>query len=252
MKDIARNFKWLKIAALILAMPGIAPVNAEPDPLHRGLPDQLPSGILEQDRFVAFKQTEDTFRAPLGFSYVINGKPLPPGDFSALDEIFHESFFAHLPVGSRIQVRKNASQEEVWDYPVGTRVVHLIEFRSVPKQVYELRIVQKRENGTWAYGVYSPLSTDSTKLELHKYVGTLPAQFSFKHERGNDVQLGLRRINLRSCQHCHAMNSPSRHQYETVEEAGPCGFAPHNPEIKTSWVEKYRAIHGHAGAVFEE
>jgi hypothetical protein len=218
-----------------------AAVCSQELPPWSGLPDKLPSDFMTREFFVPFTQTPETFHAPIAASIVLNDKPVPPRDLATMSLVFEEAFAARLPRGQSIQVKKDSQNRKVWDYPIGTRVVHAIHFRTLPPQVFEIRLEQKMEGGRWAFGLYTPAGNG---LELNRYGGMRPETYSFKLATGEPTKISLSHMNLQSCRNCHFANSPSKYQFPSAEMAGPCGFGPANPSLTTEWAQHYFKMHG--------
>src|SRR5213080_3557801 len=96
-------------------------------PQSRGLPDELPADLVERDGYVLFDGVPG-----------LNGPPsngparFTPDDVTRSD-VFDEDHGALLPHGARITRRWNGAGQEVWNYPVGTRVVHRFFLKTAPR-----------------------------------------------------------------------------------------------------------------------
>lgn len=205
-------------------------------PQSTGLPEALPYDFIKTQMMVAFEQTADTFHAPIAAKVIINGKPIPPRDTASLGVIFAEYFFASLPKGQPIQILEQGNLQKVWNYPVGTNIVHLIVFKTQPIQIFEMRLEQKMKSGQWAFGLYTP---SKAGLQLNHYSGIKPESFDVALTSGQNVKVELSHLNLESCRGCHFMNSPSKYQYPSVTVAGPCGFGPANQDLTVDWANRY-------------
>ncbi len=208
-------------------------------PLYAGLQECLPLNYLEQEKFVAFEEPVAERPAPLGFAFEINGEKVAASNRAKLQSVFAESQLVKVPHGKSIQSIRDEKDRPVWIYPTGTEVVHLISFRSKEKTIFELRMIRKLENGTWAYGSYSPSLECQQGLKLNTYSGVPPYETTFLNEENQATSVKLKRINLQTCRGCHFSDSPADYQYKTKEEAGPCGFVPTNPHLNSSWAMDY-------------
>src|SRR5438094_8797740 len=87
-------------------------------PQSRGLPDEVPADLVERDGYVLFDGVAGLSGPPA------NGPArFTPPDMTRAD-VFEEDHAALLPRGARIARRRDRAGQEVWSYPVGTRVVH--------------------------------------------------------------------------------------------------------------------------------
>lgn len=216
------------------------------EPLYAGLPESLPADYLRKERFVEFEQMFFEFRAPLGSSFAFNGAPVATTDYKKLEEVFVETFLAKLPRGTQITTSRHSQNgKEVWHYPIGTEVVHLIELNSEPRSVFELRVAKRMSETRWAFGTYSPkvLGEVSPTLLLNQYAGAPKDGFTVVRPDRQKIDVTLGRINLQSCRNCHFVNSPSQYQYPSFKEAGPCGFVPANTKVKDGWAGRYQDAH---------
>lgn len=213
-------------------------------PLYQGLPDTLPADLVQSAGFVELQMIPDGARAPLGFSFFLNGRSVPPTDHAALAEVFSEKFYARVPEGARIISSRDPQDRTVWNYPAGTRALHLATLTDAAKSIFELRLIEKQSSGQWAYGVYSPLAASPGVLALHRMENSDPLLFTLERTDGKRIEVSMRRINNQSCRGCHFINSASRHQYANPSLAGPCHFVPDNGPGIARWVKDYVARHG--------
>ncbi len=260
MKTLAR-FPLGGLLALSLAF--VTPsMSARAGELSDGLPERLPYQALEKPELLPFLQEATGPVAPFGAQVQVGGKTLTHAQARAL--LFSEEFAASIPPGTQVQVSKNSDGLEVWNYPTGTRVEHRIRWKTSDAPVFELRVIEKLPNGRWAFGMYTPeenappsnSSSNSGSgtlpqpltpkkpdhdLVLNRYSGTPSQSFKLKPVgQADEIQVNIRKLPLQHCQHCHFMHSPSGHQYETEDDAGPCGFAPANSEnIRKGWAESW-------------
>src|SRR5438128_466595 len=137
------------VAALVLGVLAGAPHAKGRRPQSRGLPDEVPADLVERDGYVLFEGVPGMNGSPS------NGPArFTPADVSRSD-VFDEDHGALLPHGARIRRRWNGTGQEVWDYPVGTRVVHRFFLNTEPRRrLFELRVVEKLADGRWAFGAY--------------------------------------------------------------------------------------------------
>lgn len=232
----------LQIFALVLfAAAGFA------GDLFSGLPSEISPSYPEEQKFVRFGAIEN-LHAPLLARPKLDGGD---GRSFSMADVFEEQFYARLPDGKRIIVSKGSDGLESWDYPPFTQVIHRILIRSVPRRIFELRIIWQREDGTWAYGLYAPKLVDgredeAVKLQLLRQ-GSGAVQIDANIHgisSSGPVRITGNRINVQSCQRCHFMSTPARHQYKDHNSAGPCGFVGANPTID-AWAQNYERLHGH-------
>ena len=200
-----------------------------------GLPDEVPADLVERDGYVLFDNVSGV-KGPAS-----NGPArFTPGDVDRSD-VFEEDHAALLPCGARIERSRIGAAQEVWHYPVGTRLVHRFFLRTVPRRtLFELRIAEKRPDGRWAFGAYEWHGGGSVRLRRVMAHDV----FEVDVPRGH-VGVELDRLHPDSCRLCHAMHSPQAYQYEDVEHVGPCGFGPANASLLTQWAPDYQAKHGY-------
>lgn len=239
----------MNISALVSILSSLAadPFIAEA-PLYIGLPESIDADLLYQEGFLEFSQLEGGMRAPLGAGVEFNGERIDPHNREALSVVFSEVHFANVPGGTRIRAKNDSQGQEVWSYPEGTRVAHKISIKTRPEKLFELRMIQKRADGTWAFGTYIPRISETTgaplKLSLIQTSERQP-YFEATNQIGEkNVSISLTRIRSTTCQRCHAATSPSSHQYPTLAETGPCGFVPANRENVLKWSDGFAQKHG--------
>jgi len=200
----------------------------------RGLPDEVPADLVERDGYVLFDAIAGVSGPPA------NG----PARFTPPDvtrgDVFEEDHAALLPLGARIERRRNRAGQEVWGYPVGTRVVHRFFLRTAPRSLFELRVAEKLPDGRWAFGAYERRAGPSLLLRRRMVHET----FEVDVPRGH-VGVEMDRLHPESCRLCHAVHSPQAYQYRDREHAGPCGFGPANPSLPTEWAPAYQLRHGY-------
>ena len=221
------------VAALVLGVLASGH-GKESRPQSRGLPDELSTDLVERDGYVLFDGITGLKGPPA------NGPArFSPPDITRTD-VFDEDHAALLPPGTRIERQRNRAGQEVWSYPVGTRVVHRFFLRTVPPRLFELRVAEKLPDGRWAFGAYERSSGPNLRLRRRM------AHESFEVDvpRGH-VGVEMDRLHPESCRLCHAVHSPQSYQYRDREHAGPCGFGPANPSLPTQWAPAYQLRHGY-------
>lgn len=204
-------------------------------PPWEGLPEMLPSDFPRQLGFLEFSQSNEGASAPLAVQVMVDGA-------APSFQVFQEQFLAFLPSNTTIQASQSSQGREVWQYPVGTTSVHVIDFDSEPAVPFEMRLVRQMTPGHWAFGAYR---FESGRWVLNKASGVLPESFTvrFKAEPGAS-RVDLKRINPLSCRNCHFMNSELA-QFPTRESAGPCGFVPWNETLSKDWEKRFESEMGY-------
>ena len=203
-------------------------------PQSRGLPDEVPADLVERDGYVLFDGVAGGKGPPA------NGPArFTPPDVTRAD-VFEEDHAALLPEQVRIERRWNSAGEEVWSYPVGTRVVHRFFLKTAPRRLFELRVIEKLPDGRWAFGAYE--ARGGAHLRLRRRM--VHEVFDVELPRGR-VGVEMDRLHPESCRLCHAVHSPQAYQYRDREHAGPCGFGPANPSLLTGWAPAYQVRHGY-------
>lgn len=198
------------------------------------LPKSLPKNILRSG-FLSYAPNPDGLQAPLFSSFQIKGNAYP-----SLSDWMSESHHAYLPEGQKIEYSTDKFGREIWNYPTGFRVVHLIELHSTPPEVFELRIVEKLENGRFAFGVYLPAGEHFELMEE----ADRSQQKRVKSGRRGTSELTFQRINIRSCRHCHSSTTNSRYQYSRIDLTGPCEFAPGTKGLRERFTKEYLKAFG--------
>ncbi|MBI3552487.1 MAG: hypothetical protein HY077_08205 [Elusimicrobia bacterium] len=203
------------------------------DPLYKGLPDSITRDFPGREGFVAFEHIpgEDP---PVGGRLRISDPDLK------LRDVFDDESFARLPVGATIR-RDTSRSPEAWDYPVGTRVMHKLFFKTAPPRLFELRLAQKLPDGKWGFGIYMAEEGSDT-LQLHRE-GFPPLAFDLVIA-GKPVRVELNRLIPGSCRACHWARGHGNHQFPDMEHVGPCGFVPANDDLLGRWARDYAARHG--------
>ena len=225
------------LVAALLLLGGLAAAHQGKGsrPQSLGLPDELPADLVERDGYVLFDGVPG-----------LNGPPSNgPARFTPEDvtrsDVFDEDHGALLPHGARITRRWNGAGQEVWNYPVGTRVVHRFFLKTAPRpRLFELRIAEKLADGRWAFGAYDWRAGPNVRLRRSMAHDV----FDVDVPRGH-VGVEMDRLHPESCRLCHAVHSPQAYQYRDKEHVGPCGFGPANPSMLTRWAPAYQVRHGY-------
>lgn len=266
-----------------------------------GLPPTISPTFLDEEGFLPFEEISEAEArrlrepkrytlAPIATDFLFDGQTVSVWDRAGQHLVFSEETFAHLPVGAPIAVRRDAQNREVWDYPVGFAVSHVIRFRDDARTPYEVRLVKKIPSGAWAYGVYEPAIVDGARqvLKLNTYEGWPEVQYQVHLSHaptpasnlvgvtsgaGTEtapllasrvVDVKLKRVKLDTCQGCHFANSIADYQYEVLKDdgrvdfkasaarTGPCGFVPGHPTLKSDWAARYETAHPGEPAFREE
>lgn len=203
---------------------------------------------------------------PIGFAMTVGEREIAPLDYPTQDKFFAQTTYAGMPKGEKIQIsfaHFGKVIREVWDYPIGTLLVHRIDFKTTPPSIYELRLVWLDRNRQWHFSTYSPKEFGSSKPQdfLRNSYGRdhPPIEVNAVFSEWNPQKasrLSMKRINLASCQACHYSTSPSAYQYQvakpdgsidvaaSIARTGPCGFTPNNPWAFWTWGRDYHAKHG--------
>ncbi len=205
------------------------------------LPDQLSARYLLDQAFFPFQEVPGAM-TPYFSSLSIDGNPVSMGS-SQVSQIFKDSTQAHIPEGTLILKSTDSSGREVWNYPIGTEVAHEINFNDINNTLFELRLVRKISATMWDFGTYSPSS--SSTLQRNYYSGNASFSTTLQMNSGSSSFIELRRISLSSCKDCHFHESSATYQYPSLEETGPCGFAPNNYGVQ-SWINQYQSRYGHS------
>ncbi|MBI4345583.1 MAG: hypothetical protein HY553_01930 [Elusimicrobia bacterium] len=198
-----------------------------------GLPPELPAHYGVED-FLDFERIEG-LRRPVASQITFDGARPDP---ARLDAVLRDEHGILLPPGGRIRRLSPDTPDESWEYPAGTRLTHRFYWADTASTVFELRLIERRADGRWAFGSY--LRTADGKLRLLQRQET--AAFALELE-GRAVQVALTRLPPESCRRCHAAASPNR--YRDVERAGPCGFGPANAALLRGWADRFRAARGY-------
>ncbi len=197
---------------------------------------------------------------------------------------FEESSWAFVPTDKSILITYDKRGREVWNYPEGFFVLHEIRFKNQFRTLFELRVVARGQE-SWNYGVYEPADWEGkSELEFGSKLATgenSNSSKSFLLERGfqsesrienraffnfhsthkkkyeqkylgelSVLSSSLGKPAFQSCKACHFSSSPAAYQYSSAEAAGPCGFVPPNPYLKTQWHKKYKEKYPHAVGPF--
>jgi hypothetical protein len=211
--------------------------------LSDGMKETLSLDHLKENYFLEFHNYRAMPRAPIAARVVINEEPVR--SFEELLKVFSEEVMAHIPEGQTIKASRNNMNKEVWRYPVGTQVVHYLTFNDKDSTVFEFRMMERVNDKRWAFGVYHKDEQEGN-FKLQHYKGLLPKEYSFEGRDGKDYNLKLNHIPLHVCQNCHNRTTSAPHQYNNIEDVGPCEFTPNNPKVKKDWVNKFIKERGYS------
>lgn len=225
---------WLAVVLAVAASAADAQHAFHGRPNAAGLPAELPADYADREGFVFYDGI------PGMEAIVANGSPKFVPEDARPSEVFSDAEAALLPPGERIRRRTNGAGQEFWDYPVGTRVIHVFHVNTSPRTLFELRLVQKFPDGTWSFGAYEP-DADG-RLRLRRRMERVV--FDADVPRGR-VRVDMNRLHPESCRLCHALHSPNNYQYRDEAHTGPCGFGPANPRLMTRWAPAYERRHGY-------
>ena len=214
--------------------------------LYAGLPPMMSPTLPEDDGFVQFPNIAEPDDIPLGRDWSFDpagstGTFNPP---LSMEQMVDEEGWARLPDRGVIGRSVNRAGQAVWDYPVGTRLLHRIYMNSLPqKSLFEVRYIEKRPDGKWAMGLYHPEGAprplrDTGNLALLTAAGA-ETTFELRTSSGA-VRVNVKRLQPDSCRHCHFNMGEGGYQYPDEEHTGPCGFVPANAGLTTTWAERYR------------
>lgn len=167
--------------------------------------------------------------------------PLPEGFL--LKDVFTSDHWVRIPPSSVIFTHKDRQDRTIWNYPVGTELIHRIFLNEREPKLFEVRMIKKITDRKWAFALYA--KDGEGKLRRHED-GSPDLQFKVQTLKGS-VPIQMKRLHPESCRHCHWMDitSPSAFQFESPDEAGPCGFGPTNEHLKKEWAPKYQSKQGY-------
>ncbi|MBT7610906.1 MAG: hypothetical protein HN576_14185 [Bacteriovoracaceae bacterium] len=209
--------------------------------LSDGMKEILSLDHLKENYFLEFHNFRTMPRAPIAARVIINEEPAR--SFEDLLKVFTEKVLAHIPDGQTITATRNNMNKEVWRYPIGTQVIHYLTFNDEYDSVFEFRMMERVSDTRWAFGIYHK---EENKFKLQHYKGLLPKEYSFVGKDGKDYSLKLNHIPLHVCQNCHNRTTSAPHQYNNLEDVGPCEFTPNNPKVKYDWVKKFTQERGYS------
>lgn len=207
--------------------------------LSDGMKPELSLTHVEDNDYLSFENFRERPRAPIAAGILINDKR--PTTLKEILAVFSEDFKAFIPDGKTIKESTNNDGLPVWRYPVGTKVIHQLNFKDDKSTLFELRMIERVNDKRWAYGVYHP---KEGQLSLQDYRGQLPKEFILKTKDGRPLNVKLRHIPLHVCQNCHRNTTSAPHQYQGPKDVGPCEFTPVNPKVKKDWVRAYEEAFG--------
>lgn len=202
--------------------------------ISEGMQKSLPLTHRQDSSYLEFENFRTRPRAPIAAGISINGERVR--SMEEIFAIFSEEVAAFLPEGKTIKESTDSEGRLVWRYPIGTKVIHQLNFKNDKKSLFELRMIERVSDKRWAFGVYHPVNG---KLELQNYQGRLAKEFNLRTTDGKDLNVKLSHIPLNVCQNCHNNTTSAPHQYESRQDVGPCEFTPVNPKVKNDWVNGY-------------
>lgn len=226
----------MRIFSLILVMIFSLSANSK---LSDGMAKTLPANHVEKGSYLYFENFRTRPRAPIAGRVVINGKRARTMD--DLFQVFSEDVAASLPKDQKIKESINSEGQTVWRYPIGTKVIHQLDFKDDKKSIFELRMMERVNDKRWAFGIYI---LNGNKFELQDYEGHKDEEYHLK-QNGDDLHIKLHHIPLHVCQKCHSRTTSAPHQYKDLMDVGPCEFTPTNPFVKKDWVENFKREFGY-------
>lgn len=204
-----------------------------------GMQEELPLTHVQDNDYLEFHNFRTRPRAPIAAGIKINDQPVR--SLEEIFSVFSEEVAAVLPEGQTIKESTDSEGRIVWRYPIGTKVIHQLNFKNDKKSLFELRMIERVSNKRWAFGVYHPIEG---KLKLANYPGRLPKEFNLRTHDGKPLNIKLSHIPLNVCQNCHNNTTSAPHQYESRIDVGPCEFTPTNPNVKDKWVKEFISAFG--------
>lgn len=202
--------------------------------LSEGMQESLPLTHRTDHSYLEFENFRTNPRAPIAAGIMINGQRVR--SMAEIFSVFKEEVAAYIPEGATIKESIDAQGRYIWRYPIGTKVIHQLNFKDDKESLFELRMIERVSDKRWAFGVYHPVNG---KLELASYRGRLDKEFQLRTEDGKDLNIKLSHIPLNVCQNCHNNTTSAPYQYQGGEDVGPCEFTPANPKVKNDWVSGY-------------
>lgn len=202
--------------------------------LSDGMQKSLPMSHVQDNDYLGFENFRTRPRAPIAARIQINDQPVR--SMEEIFSVFEEIVAATLPEGKTIKESTDAEGRLVWRYPIGTKVIHQLNFKDDKHSLFELRMIERVTDKRWAFGVYHPING---KLELQDYQGRLAKEFDLRTADGKPLNIKLHHIPLNVCQNCHNNTTSAPHQYESREDVGPCEFTPTNPKVRNDWVKGF-------------
>ncbi|HVC09990.1 MAG TPA: hypothetical protein VNH15_08650 [Elusimicrobiota bacterium] len=230
--------------------------DAAAGPAYAGLPTSIPADWPQTQGFVPFKGIPGDFLVAEvnGHEIAFEDGAVAPG--LALSQVVDQEEAALLPSGRtirrelvRLRYRGRNWSYEIWHYPAGSQVIHLITDHASGK-IIELRLLQKRpdgprgENGPWSFGIYRP-RPGQNPAELYLYAPKnekSPESEEFALPGGGKFR--WTHLPPSSCRSCHSSMGDGWYQYPDDSRAGPCGFVPANPSLLGDWARRYRQSRG--------
>ncbi|MBI4057503.1 MAG: hypothetical protein HY399_08170 [Elusimicrobia bacterium] len=205
----------------------------------------------DQPRFISPNYPEDNGfvrydahpkKAPFGEDIRIDGTPWYEVPNLKLFDVFTEDSWAKLPPQTCIQRYVNNRGFEFWSHPKGTSFIHRLFLKTSPPRLYELRQIEKMEDGPggrWAFRRYVT-TQDPNNLKLWTFH---PDDWKYYHElqfslpaTPRDMTVTLKRY-TRQCTSCHVTGSQNNLIDGSPRVAGPCGFTPMDLKADKQWAK---------------
>ena len=184
-----------------------------------------PLNILEISPFVEYQKFRDFPRAPIGMGLKINNAYVTNDE---LGKYFVENFYAYIP--SPILVDTKSTH---WQYPIGTQLVHFVRLKNKARTYFELRIIEKRNDGVWAFGEYLP--TDKQWQLVDSETETKNIDIHYTTEDNIKAHLQMQTVPQQVCANCHRGTTTHDWPKDSPDAAGPCEMTPENPNLMTQW-----------------
>lgn len=207
-------------ACLLWLAAGVAGQPVIPHSL--GLPPELPAALKELDGYEDFPAIYDFTPIAVHGDIVLDGRQT---DSDAAFALFEDDHGLWLPPRGRILRLFSGTAAERWEYPVGTRLLHRFYLKTEPRELFELRLIEKQPDGQWAFGSYVPSGPGRVRLILTPE----PVRLAVMSD-GRFHRLSARRLHPQGCRLCHQLHSFNL--YPEGDPGGPCGFGPGNPALK--------------------
>lgn len=185
--------------------------------------------ILEVQPFVEYQKFRELPRAPIGMGLKINNNYVP---VSELSKYFAEHFYAYVP--SPILIPKD---NDHWQYPVGTQIVHLVRLNDPEKTLFELRMIEKRTDGIWSFGTYLPKENEWQLIDSSTESKNVDIEYVTEDQIRVRLQMGT--VPQQVCANCHRGTTTHNWPKDSPDAAGPCEMTPENPNLMTDWKKDF-------------